>query len=336
MDLTIAGEHDFFAEGILVSNCLAWLEELAAWRHLGEAMAHMRFGLRIGPHPRAIGSTTPKNRPEIKALQAEDERGLAGTKISTATTYDNVHLAEDVKTDLRNRYENTRLGGQELLGLVLGNIGEVFQGLWFDKVVAHTIAPDDITNTGWKRVRYWDMAATEGPETTDPIERVRLQEEGNDPDWTAGALCAWNQEQRILVVEDMIHVRRSPAGTEAVVVQTVGTDGTGRKQRMEQEPGASGKTVIANYKRLLAGFPFAGQLPSGDKVTRAEAWAGLAETGRVILVAGPWNTAFVDECEEFTRDDTHAHDDMIDAVSGAFTFFMGPPVRRGGLRARGL
>lgn len=316
------------------NRCLAWLEELAAWRHLGAALAHMRFGLRIGPHPRAIGSTTPKNRPEIKALQAESDQGINDTVVSTGTTYDNPHLDEGVKAALEARYKDTKLGRQELLGELLSDIGEVFKGSWFDKVIAKTIAPAELRGTGWKRVRYWDMAATEAPETTDPIERVRLAEEGNDPDWTAGALVAWNQEQRILVIEDVVHVRRGPAETEAKVVQTVGTDGTGVKQRMEQEPGASGKTVVANYKRLLAGFAFEGQLPSGDKVTRAEAWAGLAEQGRVVLVAGEWNNAFVDECEEFTRDDSHSHDDMIDAVSGAFTFFMGPAARRGGLRYR--
>jgi len=313
------------------NRCLVWMEELAAWRHLGAGLAHMRFGLRIGARPRAIGSTTPKNRPEIKALVKEAETSTT-TVITTGTTYDNPHLAESFRKELTDRYEGTRLGQQELLGQLLGDLGDVFKTSWFSQIVEESPAPDNLQGTGWRRVRYWDMAATEGPEVTDVVMRQRFKEEGNDPDWTAGARVAWHDASRILVIEDVRRCRRTPAGTETVVIQTANLDGRGVPQRMEQEPGASGKTMIASYKKIMTGFSFDGMLPTGDKVTRAEIWARLAEQGRIILVAGDWNQAFLDECEEFTPDDKHDHDDQIDAVSGAVTFLM-QTARRGGLRA---
>lgn len=52
------------------NRCLAWLEEMAAWRYLDQAWAQMRFGLRTGPRPHWIASTTPKPRPLIKIGRA--------------------------------------------------------------------------------------------------------------------------------------------------------------------------------------------------------------------------------------------------------------------------
>jgi predicted phage terminase large subunit-like protein len=50
---------------------------------------------------------------------------------------------------------------------------------------------------------------------------------------------------------------------------------------------------------------------SADKAVRAGPWASLAEGGLVRLVAGPWNSTFLDEIEAFPHG---AHDDQVDAV----------------------
>jgi phage terminase large subunit-like protein len=60
------------------------------------------------------------------------------------------------------------------------------------------------------------------------------------------------------------------------------------------------------------------QKPSGDKYNRALPWAARAELGNVILCRGAWNQGFADECDSFTPDDTHDHDDRVDAVSGGY------------------
>jgi phage terminase large subunit-like protein len=111
-------DHEFYAGDVVVSNCFAWLEELAAWAKLDQCFDHLQLGLRLGPHPRAIASTTPKPRPLIKALVA-DETHVAVTR---ATTADNPYLAERVRARYYERYGGTRLGQQELEGLVLDDV----------------------------------------------------------------------------------------------------------------------------------------------------------------------------------------------------------------------
>jgi len=115
-DLTVEHDHEFFADGLLVSNCLAWLEEMAAWRYLDDAWAQMRFGLRTGPRPHWVASTTPKPRPLIKRLATG---GYSNVVMSRASMYDNPHLQEEIRNALLEEYEGTDLGRQELMAEIL-------------------------------------------------------------------------------------------------------------------------------------------------------------------------------------------------------------------------
>jgi phage terminase large subunit-like protein len=96
------------------NRCLAYAEELAAWRFLDQCWDHLQFGLRIGPHPRVVAATTPKPKRLIKALLADPT-----CAVTRATTHDNPHLAEIVRARLQARYGGTRLGQQELQGLLI-------------------------------------------------------------------------------------------------------------------------------------------------------------------------------------------------------------------------
>jgi phage terminase large subunit-like protein len=98
------------------NRCLQWLEEMAAWRYLDQAWAQMRFGLRTGPRPHWVASTTPKPRPLIKKLASG---GIANTVLSRASMYDNPHLQESVRQALLEEYEGTDLGRQELNAEIL-------------------------------------------------------------------------------------------------------------------------------------------------------------------------------------------------------------------------
>lgn len=112
-DLTVDEQHEFIAANIYVHNCLAWCEELAAWRYLQDAFDQLRFGLRIGSKPRWIASTTPKPRPLIKKLVKGEIRGVA---LTHATMYENPHLPEHIKDALEEAYTGTSIGSQELYG----------------------------------------------------------------------------------------------------------------------------------------------------------------------------------------------------------------------------
>lgn len=115
-DLTVDHDHEYFADGLLVSNCLSWLEELAAWRYLDDTWDQMRFGLRTGPRPHWVASTTPKPRELLRRLSAGQVGNVAVTR---ATTYDNPHLPEDIRQALEDAYGGVQIGRQELYAEII-------------------------------------------------------------------------------------------------------------------------------------------------------------------------------------------------------------------------
>lgn len=110
-----------------------WFEELAAQNQAEAGWVQADLGRRLGPRPRVIVTTTPRNRPIMRWLlglglsAAMLERFPwmklpAKAQISKAKTSDNPHL-EPAKRDLfYATYEHTRLGAQELEGKVLDDV----------------------------------------------------------------------------------------------------------------------------------------------------------------------------------------------------------------------
>lgn len=112
------------------NRCISWLEEMAAWRYLDQAWAQMRFGLRTGPRPHWIASTTPKPRPLIKRLAAGEFRNVV---LSRASMYDNPHLQEDIRQALEEEYGQTDLGRQELHAEILDeDSNALWSRAWLD------------------------------------------------------------------------------------------------------------------------------------------------------------------------------------------------------------
>ena len=92
----------------------AWADELAAWRY-PDAWDQLRFGLRLGDHPRVLVTTTPRPTKIIRDLMASPR-----TAITRGRTRDNrANLAPGVVAELERRYAGSRLGRQELDGEVL-------------------------------------------------------------------------------------------------------------------------------------------------------------------------------------------------------------------------
>jgi phage terminase large subunit-like protein len=94
-----------------------WCDETAAWRY-PSAWDMFMFGLRLGENPQAVVTTTPRPVKLIRELVA-DER----THVTTGSTYENIHnLSPQAVRFLRNKYEGTRLGRQELLAEILDDV----------------------------------------------------------------------------------------------------------------------------------------------------------------------------------------------------------------------
>jgi phage terminase large subunit-like protein len=95
----------------------AWADELAAWRY-PEAWDQLMFGLRLGKHPQAVVTTTPKPTPLIKQLVSSP-----ASRVTRGSTFDNAaNLAPSALAMLKAKYEGTRLGRQELEAEILGDM----------------------------------------------------------------------------------------------------------------------------------------------------------------------------------------------------------------------
>jgi predicted phage terminase large subunit-like protein len=147
-----------------------------------------------------------------------------------------------------------------------------------------------------RRVRYWDKASTHG-----------------GGDWTVGCLMAYDGSK--WVIEDIVRLRGSPHEVQETVRGTAERDGPSVAIRMEQEPGSSGVDVIDMYRQILAGYDFRPEKVTGDKVSRAAGLAAQMEAGAVDIVSAVWTTPLEDELLSFPAG---AHDDQVDACSGAF------------------
>lgn len=98
-------------------HCLIWGDEIASWRKLEEAWDMLQFGLRLGPHPQIVLTTTPKGRRKFLEIMREP-----GTVTVTARTDDNPSLPSERRDALYRKYGGTTIGRQELNAEILSDV----------------------------------------------------------------------------------------------------------------------------------------------------------------------------------------------------------------------
>ena len=152
----------------------AWVDELAAFRYSRETWDQLRFGLRLGQHPKITVTTTPKPIALIRDLMKRDDGTVA---ITRGSTFDNrSNLAPAALAEFLARYEGTRLGRQELYGEILE---DVEGALWtLDLIEKHRVKqlPDGIV----RRVVSIDPAVTSNADSDETgIVVVSRDREGN-------------------------------------------------------------------------------------------------------------------------------------------------------------
>jgi predicted phage terminase large subunit-like protein len=91
----------------------------------------------------------------------------------------------------------------------------------------------------------------------------------------------------------------------------------GALRKLMIEDKASGTGLIQSIRKK-GGIPVDGIERHIDKLVRVNDVAGYIESGLVMIPEeAPWASEFIAECEAFTPDDTHAHDDQIDPMCDA-------------------
>lgn len=99
-------------------HAAGWLDELAAWGFLEEALSNFEFGLRLGEQPRVVITTTPRPLPALRRLMRDPR-----TVLTRGRTLDNAdNLAADFIRAIEAKYAGTRLGRQELEGELLEDV----------------------------------------------------------------------------------------------------------------------------------------------------------------------------------------------------------------------
>lgn len=159
-------------------------------------------------------------------------------------------------------------------------------------------------------IRYWDRAST-------------AQKKSNDPDWTVGLKLG--EYKGRFYIYPIVRFRGTPKQNEDKICATAEADGRAVHIFMEQEPGSSGVDTIDYYSRIvLKGFPFTGIKTTGSKSNRAAPVATAAEQGNLFIIRGNHTTEILDELEAFPLG---SHDDIVDALSGAFSQLVGKQAR---------
>lgn len=183
--------------------------------------------------------------------------------------------------------------------LLQGNwLARPARGLYFKRSAAQLVDATPAFEQGVQRVRYWDRAASV------------------DGDWTVGVRMARTRDG-LFWVEDVVRFRAIPAEVEARIKQTARLDGVKVMVLLEQDPGQAGTFEIAHYIRQLAGFHVKAVRKTSDKLTAAGPASAQWMVGNVRIVVGAWTEAYLSELEAFPES---AHDDQVDATSGAFNY----------------
>ena len=237
----------------------AWCDELAKWKNGETAWDMLQFALRLGEDPRVCVTTTPRNVEVLKALMASP------STVSThaPTEANQAHLAKNFLKEVRARYAGTRLGRQELDGVLMT---DVEGALWTHEML--------------ERARI---------DQVPPLDRIVVAVDpsagGSDACGiiVAGAVLQGEpQNWRAYVLED-----RSFVGSPNVWAKiAVGAYEDHTADRVIAEANQGGEMVRETLKTADAMVPVTLVHASRGKVARAEPVAALYEQGRVHHARG--------------------------------------------------
>lgn len=296
--------------------------------------------VRIGNCPQAWCTETPRptehwsykffiaqDIPE--ELKKEFEEVTKGDRILVeyfhATREDNLkNLDATYYINLALNYPSGHLRAQEFDGEFANEGGKIGDRAWFDGKLM------DAPNPVIKRVRFWDMAATEKK-----VIGIGQKKKLNDPDESVGTLISSffreyeedgkHKKDTNWCIEDQVAGTWEWEELLDAIVDTARKDGYLVPIVIEEEPGSGGKNQVAAVKTHLKKFPdlqthqVIGQRARdvGDRVMAANHWFALAAQGKMWMVKGTWVEKFLTQLDGFTQ---ILHDDRVTSVTGAMTY----------------
>lgn len=282
-----------------------WADELAKWPKAQETWDMMQFGLRLGKKPRACVTTTPKNIEILKDLLAR-----SSTVQTHASTQDNrAYLADGFLEEVQERYAGTRLGRQELEGVMLA----------------------DVDGALWTSARLEGCRVNKAPQLDRIVVAVDPPAGASAKSDACGIVVAGIVSQgpvsdwKIYVLEDASVQGVSPNEWAAAGIAAMDRHGADRLVAEVNQGGAMVETIVRSIDPAV---PYRGVHATRGKAMRAEPVAALYEQGRVRHAFGLG--ALEDEMCQMTAEGYAGtgSPDRVDALVWALTDLFLEPAKR--------
>ncbi|WP_363319819.1 terminase family protein [Roseovarius sp.] len=241
----------------------AWVDELAKWKKARETWDMLQFGMRSGDDPRVCVTTTPRNVGVLKELLA-----APSTVVTSAPTEANrAFLAESFLDEVRARYAGTRLGRQELDGVLV----------------------DEAEDALWTGAMLEGARVDQVPEMDRVVVAVDPPVSGHSGSDECGIVVVGAitrgpvQDWRAYVLADFSISAASPARWASAAIRAMEQWGA---ERLVAEVNQGGDMVEQVIRQVDPLVPFRKVHASRGKVARAEPVAALYEQGRIHHLRG--------------------------------------------------
>lgn len=312
-DLQVEGNGNFFANEILVHNCLMIDDPV---KSIEEAESQNHRNRVWGWYTTDLYTRLQHDAPVVLIMTRWHEDDLAGRILNSEKAKDWTVVNIDVEAEegdplgrapgetlCPERFtaadiadKRGVLGERQFSALFRGRpqpaAGACFLREWFTKSLVERY------QIPWfeAEVRSWDLAGSV------------------DGDWTVGVRMGRTPEQTFYVT-DVKRGRWLPNERDAIILQTAKADGQNVKVRINKDPGQAGVSQIAALARMLLGFNVEGVRETGSKQTRANAFASQLGAGNVRVLNAHWTQDYIDEHAAFPAG---RNDDSVDASSSGF------------------
>lgn len=181
--------------------------------------------------------------------------------------------------------------------------GNIIKREWFGRI---KLAEFNRIYDGEPIVFFLDTAYTEKTEN-DPSGIIATCKIGND-------MYITNAKKVLMKFPDLIRF----------VPQYARENGYGARSSIRIEPKANGISVVDQLKEVTGLNIIRTPSPKDSKETRLYAASPSVEAGRVILVDGAWNEAFIDEVCGFPA---KPHDEYVDTLCYAVDYHIASPFK---------
>lgn len=232
----------------------AWCDELAKWRRGDAAWDNLMMGLRLGDHPRAVVTTTPRPNALMRRVMALPD--LVETR---GRTGDNPHLPDSFVAAMAAHYGGTRLGRQELEGELI----------------------DDVPGALWTRAMIEACRVDAAPDLVRVVVGVDPPAgtiSGDGGDACGIVVVGLDADGNGHVLDDASIAAASPEGWARAVAACAARH---RADRVVAEANNGGAMVKSVLLAADVALPVRLVRASTGKVARAEPVAALYEHGRV-------------------------------------------------------